>query len=358
MVLVITASDRQAFKRCRRSWDFGSRLRQNLEPVDEAPVADLGRAVGEALAVWYFPGMWEWDRAIVRPLALEGYRRAVGGWPAGSEDVAAAGVDLLGRYFEWAQTVDHFTPVRVETEFQVSVPDPADPVRDLVDADGSAVHFAGRVDLLVVDEMDRYWLVVHRVGPGWADVDELLLDERGASFCWAWERAFLGMDVAGTIYNELRTDVDVHGLPPVPPTGTTAPVPVSGHRRMYVRPSRAADPEILREGDDVFRRTRIRRGPVEMERVRHKLGVEARAMTDARLAIYPTPAWHNCAPCAFRPPCIALDTGEDTADLLATLYRPRPPRVPAEGRLGTVTWSIGRGAAPPTFGRDRPPGGP
>lgn len=351
MVLVITASDRQAFKRCRRAWDFGSRLRQNLEPADRGAAPDLARALVDALAVWYFPGMWEWDRAIVRPLALEGYHRAVAGWPPGSEQVAAAGDALLGRYFEWAQTVDHFTPVRVETEFQVSVPDPADPVRDLVGADGSAVHFAGRVELLVVDELDLYWLVVHRIGGGWADLDELLLDERGASFCWAWERAFLGMNVAGTIYNELRTDVDVDRLPPVPPMGTTAPAPVTGHRRMYVRADHPADPEILREGDDVFRRTRIRRGPVEMERVRHKLALEARDMTSTGLALYPSPTWDVCAPCHFRSPCLALDTGDDPGGLVAAHYRPRPPRAPAEGRLGAVTWSIGRGAAPPAFGR-------
>ncbi|HEX3621633.1 MAG TPA: hypothetical protein VHT97_04885 [Acidimicrobiales bacterium] len=356
MVLVITASDRQAFKRCRRAWDFGSPLRQNLEPVGPPAAPDLGRALVDALAVWYFPGMWEWDRAIVRPLALEGYHRAVDGWPPGHDALAADGEVLLGRYFEWAQTVDQFTPVRVETEFEVSVPDPADPVRDLVGADGSAVHFAGRVELLVVDAFDLYWLVVHRIGPAWADVEELLLDERGASFCWAWERAFLGMDVAGTLYNELRTDVDVEALPPVPPMGSTAPTAVTGHRRMYVRAGRSPDPEITREGDDVFRRTRIRRGPVEMERVRHKLALEARDMTGGALAVYPTPTWDTCAPCRFRSPCIALDTGDDSAAILAEQYRLRPEPVAVEGRLGTVTWSIGRGAAPPTFGRDRRPG--
>ena len=355
MVLVLTASDRQAYKRCRRAWDFGSPLRQNLEPAAPAPTADLGRAVGDALAVWYFPGMWEWDREIVRPLALEGYRRAAADWPAGSAVLVARGEELLGRYFDWSPTVDHFTPVRVETGFQVSIPDPADPRRDLVGAGGQAVHFAGRVDLLVVDELDRYWLVLHRTTDHWAHLDELLLDERAAAFCWAWERAFLGMNVAGTIHNELRTDVDIAGLPPVPPLGATVPVPVSGHRRMYVKAGAVEGPAITREGDDVFRRTRIRRGPVEMERVRQKLGMEAREMTGDGVALYPTPAWDSCSTCAFRPPCLALDTGEDAAALLAASYRPRPPSVPEEGRLGAITWSIGRGAAPPTFRGDRRP---
>ncbi|HTJ74803.1 MAG TPA: PD-(D/E)XK nuclease family protein [Acidimicrobiales bacterium] len=355
MVHVLTASDRQAFKRCRRAWDFGSPLRQNLEPADLGPTVDLARAIGDALAVWYFPGMWEWDRSIVRPLAVEGYRRAVAGWPAGTEAVVGIGERLLDRYFEWSQTVDLFTPVRVETDFQVSIPDPADPLHDLVGAGDEAVHFAGRVDLLVVDELDRYWLVTHRTSDRWADVDELLLDERAASYCWAWERAFLGMNLAGTVHTELRTDVDVRSLAPVPPLGTTAPVAVAGHRRMYVRAGDVEGPAITREGDDAVRRTWIRRGLVEMERVRHKLGVEAREMTADRVAVYPTPAWDSCSACRFRSPCLALDTGEDVSELLATAYRPRPPATPEEGRLGTITWSIGRGAAPPTFRGDRRP---
>src|SRR5215207_1791450 len=126
MVLVITPSDRSAFKRCRRAWDLGSRLRQSWEPNDDVGEADLGAAVHAALAVWYFPGMWEWDRAIVRPLALEAYHRIVAGWPAGTGDLVRLGATLLERYFDWAPSVDRFTPVRVETDFEVSIPDPTD----------------------------------------------------------------------------------------------------------------------------------------------------------------------------------------------------------------------------------------
>jgi hypothetical protein len=348
---VITSSDRQAFKRCRRAWDLGSRLRQNWEPVALPAGADPGEAVRAALAVWYFPGMWEWDRAIVRPLALEAFHRVAAAWPTGSDDVVAQGDQLLARYFEWAPSVDRFTPVRVETDFQVSIPDPADPVHDLAGADGAAVHFAGRVELLVVDQFDAYWLVEHRVGDRWADDDELVLDEVGATFCWAWARFFIGMEVAGVIYNELRSDVELAdaSVPPSPP-GPDSVVAV-GHRRMYVRSDHAAVPEITREGNDVFRRTRVSRGAVELERVRRNLGLEARDMTSAGLSVYPAPSWDVCSECLYRPPCMALNTGRDAGSVLDASYRPRPPAEVAEGRLGGVTWSIGRGAAPPKFGR-------
>src|SRR3954465_11401093 len=137
MAVVITPSDRHAFKRCRRAWDFGSRLRQGWEPDAEPATVDLTSAVRAALAVWYFPGMWEWGRAIVRPLAVEAYRRVVAAWPEGHDALASAGERLLDRYFDWAPSVDVFTPVRVETDFDVTIPDPANPRYDLVAADGS-----------------------------------------------------------------------------------------------------------------------------------------------------------------------------------------------------------------------------
>ena len=317
--MVITASERQAFKRCRRAWDFGSLLRQGWEPDTDAAEVDLADAVRAALAVWYFPGMWEWDRAIVRPLAEAAYKKAVAQWPAGHDDVVALGDALLARYFDWAPEADVFTPLRVETDFHVTIPDPADPRRDLAGADGSAVRFAGRVRALVVDPFNVHWLLDHLVGEGWADIDALVLDERGAASCWAWGRCYLGSEIAGVVYNELRTDADL---------------------------GRGHTPE------RVFRRTTVRRGLVELERVRHNLGTEARDMTSAGLAIYPTPSWEVCSTCAFRPPCIAVTTGADAGAVLAASYRRRPPEEEQQGRLGGVTWSLGRGAAPPKFGRD------
>jgi hypothetical protein len=313
VAVVITAADRQEFKRCRRAWDFGSRLRQGWEPDSDGAPVDRAAAVRAALAIWYFPGMWEWGREIVRPLALEAHRRVAAGWPAGYDKVAAAGEELLGRYFDWAPEVDVFTPLRVETDVEVSIPDPTDPRRDLAGADGAAVHFADRVDLVVVDPFNAYWLVQHRLVDAWAAADALALDEVGAACCWAWGRSYLGMDIAGVIYNELRTDGQ-------------------------------------------FRRTQVPRGLAELERVRHKVGSEAFDMTRAGVAVYPSPSWDICSACAFRPPCMALNTGADAEAVLDAGYRRRPPAEVQEGRLGGATWSMGRGAAPPKFGPGPHPG--
>ena len=77
------------------------------------------RAVREALAVHYFPGMWSWDRAIVEPLVLAAYDRA-GGPSRGAP--AAGTASCAGR-----RTSTAFTPLRVEVDVDVHVPDPVLP---------------------------------------------------------------------------------------------------------------------------------------------------------------------------------------------------------------------------------------
>ncbi|HET8787702.1 MAG TPA: hypothetical protein VFO47_03020, partial [Actinomycetes bacterium] len=91
MAYRFTPADRGAFKRCRRQWDFGARERQNLEPVEAVAGPDLELAVRDALAVYYFPGMWDWQRSVVLPLVVQGLARSAGrGPPAGEQELAAA----------------------------------------------------------------------------------------------------------------------------------------------------------------------------------------------------------------------------------------------------------------------------
>ena len=124
MAYRFTPADRAAFKRCRRQWDFGARERQNLEPVEAVAGPDLELAVRDALAVYYFPGMWDWPRSVVLPLVLQGLARSIGRQPGPGADALAAGEALLRRYFDWAPGVDRFSPIQVECSFEVNLPDP------------------------------------------------------------------------------------------------------------------------------------------------------------------------------------------------------------------------------------------
>src|ERR1044072_9614985 len=72
---VVGPGEREWCRRCRRAWDFGSPNRRNLEPREPSG-GGLAGAVRMAMAVWYFPGMWEWPRAIVEPRAMQAFEEA------------------------------------------------------------------------------------------------------------------------------------------------------------------------------------------------------------------------------------------------------------------------------------------
>jgi hypothetical protein len=307
---VVTADDRDWFERCRRAWDLGARGRRALRPTEPpAPTArqTLRRALREALAVHYFPGMWTWDRAIVEPLALAAYERARG---------PAEGRALLEAYQAWARPRDRFTPLRVEVDAYVHVPDPSHPGANLRAGDGAPVRYHDRIGMVVVDDGRRHWVAEHRVVDALAEPDELALDERGLLACWAWEQVELSTTVRGVLYTELRLD---------PPE---------------------------------FRRTVLRRSRAEKRAAAGRLGRAVREMLEPEVRLDPTPAWTHCSRCSFRAPCLALNRDQDPETLLAEHYRPRPPDVLEEGRLGGVSWGMGRGAAPPHLGRRRSPPDP
>jgi hypothetical protein len=344
---IIRPWERELFLGCRRAWDFGALERQGLEPGGPARITDLQQAIKDALAVYYFPGMWEWNRAIVAPLATEGFAKALRtkrqayeqatGAALETEDAerieaaSGAGRRLLAAYYAWAPQADTWSTVQVETLFDVTIPDPTRPDHGLLAADGRGVLYRIRIDLVVVDKAGRNWIVEHRLcEDGFAELDDLLLDDVALTRSWAWEQGFLGR-VAGTIHNELR-------LPRADEPGPEAASSLAGP------PSTGPDLEWIKVGGRHvrryngvwFRRTRIRRKREEIEGAGRRVAEQSRLMTRSDVRCYPAPEWSNCLSCEFREPCLALMQGADPKPVLAGSYRARAQKDFEEGRLGSV----------------------
>jgi hypothetical protein len=384
MVVVVTQPDREAFRRCRRQWDLQARMRRALEPAAGPPGPDPAAALRAALAVYYFPGMWDWDRAVTIPLVHQGFDRDLArqrergaaaspaaAWP----QTAAAGHDLIGRYLGWAPGIDRFAPVLIDADYEVQVPDPVRSGAGLTGPDGQPVRFRGRIDMLAVDEHDAYWLVRHQVVTGDSPpARDLTASEPTLADAWAWQQFYPGLSVTGTIYNELR----LAGGPPGPgdhpparkirrqfrrrifraqrsrpaplvrqhePSGGGRSIPQ--HRRLYAV---AREPAVAREIEQVasgeFRRTWVRHSPATIAAAGNRLAADTAAMLAAPGSAPPNPSDANCRPCAFLAPCLAMRAGRDSEFLLRSGYRARPPDVLEEGRLGGGAWGLGRGAAP------------
>ena len=322
------------FRRCRRAWDLGARERQDYELLEPIRVFDFGEAISDALDVYYFPGMWDWGRAIVCPLAIAGFEKSmrrqrsayeqsrelsaeqVQGW----EQHLELGTGILQRYFEFAREVDRFTPIGVASQFDVSLPDPADPDRGLTTPAGRPLQYRVRINLAVIDDHELYWLVEHRIIPGsqWPDLDALRLDQQALTRSWAWQLAFLAK-LEGTIYNELRMD---------PPS--------AGDSGVKVRAMPGMSGIVTQRSTESFRRTHLPRSEPEIERHGTDVALEMRDMTDSTLRLYPNASWENCSGCAYRPPCLAMTQGGDERPILQGAYRKRVGEDFEPGRLGSV----------------------
>lgn len=358
MTVLLIPEDRAAFKRCRRAWDFEVPWRRNLEPVADRDWLDNDRAIRDALAVYYFPGMWDWSRAVVLPLVAQALDKAL------ARQDGTALRRLLGGYLDWAPAVERLSPILVEVDYEVDITEPSRRDQALLTRAGENVRYRGRVDLLAVDKFDAYWIVRHQVVDRWTPMEMLIRDEELVTACWAWEQFYLGTSIAGTIHNELRIPADFEpdaaqvttpsaashqrGIPHSDASGGGRSIPQ--HRRLYAQANEPAQPErVTRDLGPWFRRTWIRRDRAEIDRAGRQLAMEARHILDPDVTVYPSPSEAACCRCSFVAPCQALYEGEDAEAVLATSYRPRPPDAPVQGRLGGATWSTGRGAAPPPF---------
>ncbi|MEO7196590.1 MAG: PD-(D/E)XK nuclease family protein [Pseudonocardiaceae bacterium] len=330
------------FRRCRRAWDLGARERQDYEPIEPARVFDIGEAIHDALDVYYFPGMWDWNRAIVRPLALAGFDKAMRrqrdaytqtrelsqeqaqDWERNLE----LGRGILQRYFEWALEVDRFTPIQVASQFDICLPDPADPDRGLITPEGRPLQYRVQIDLVVIDDHELYWLVEHRIvsDSRWPDLEALRLDEQALARSWAWQLGFLAK-LEGTIHNELRAAVSSEG---------SSEGPGEGQSEVQVRAVPGAGGITTQRSTESFRRTHIPRTELEIDRYGIAVALEMQDMTDSSLRIYPNPSWEHCQSCAYRSPCLAMTQGVDERPILKDSYRKRTGNDFELGRLGSV----------------------
>lgn len=347
---IIRASDRKIFKRCRRAWDLGSRSRQNYEPLIPLQVFDFERAIHDALAIFYFPGTWEWNRLIVLPQVIKAFHNSMETqrtlyskkieltndeereWNKHLE----LGENMLKRYFQWAPVVDDLSPIRVETDFDVNIPDLLNPDMDLVVSDPKGVEghfipvrFRGRIDLLIMDEKNRYWIIKHRlVEDEFTDIEHLLLDTQSTVNCWALEQYFIGMKIRGVIYNELSKNLD---------------------KPQFLHKERFSDSRkyIKQAGNETFRRTQIPKSRSEIANIRRQIALEALDITDPEIRLYPNPTEENCTACAYRKPCIAMNENVHVNEVLEAHYKKRTDEEFKAGGISSSTFSTNRGAIPP-----------
>lgn len=336
MYHIVRPWESRLFRQCRRAWDLSARERQDLEPIVPRQVFDLSEALHDALDVYYFPGMWDWNRAIVPPLAVQAFLKSMrnqrAGYAAHRELTEAQQLDwdrhvelgsaMLQAYFPWAAEVDRFDPLMVALQFDITVPVPESPDDGLRSWEGRGIWYRVKIDTVVVDEHELCWLVEHRLVDGdWPDLEVLVLDEASLTRSWAWQLGFLGR-IEGTIHNELRLQAP----------GASSGADGAVRTRALEGPTGL----VKQESSELFRRTWIPRAAEMLERRGHDVALEIREMTGPSPLLYPNPAPEHCRGCAYREPCIAMSLGLDPAPILEASYRRRTVEDFQPGKLGSV----------------------
>jgi RecB family exonuclease len=315
------------FKRCRVLWDFGSKIRQNYEPIQRIEALDFGTAMHKALEAYYQPTTWG-NQGLMEHNARQtflnackevGMRVKLGAleFEERWEELRTLGLGMLDFYFAYAPNQDSFTPKFVEVEFEVPIPGLQDTV------------YQGRIDLIVEDEYG-YWLIDHKTTAQLAQTEWLALDDQCSSYAWAIKMK-LGLEVRGVIYNELRKKAP--SKPRVLRDGTLSvaknqdttyetylqAIREGGYSEKAYQPML----DYLKMNARQFvRRTKVIFRPETLQVVERRIRMEALEMLDNPL-IYPTPSRMNCNGCSFFAPCLALHEGRDPDTILDENYERR-----------------------------------
>lgn len=342
----IHISDVNAFKRCRRAWQWSSNLRDNLTPVKPYAPFWLGTAIHAALAEYYSVGInpVEAYRSHLVTNYGEHLDRVL------NPDDVSLGAGMLEHYRLWVRNMPglyadpYLDFIDLERRFCV-------PMRDAQGRASRRLFHEGRLDG-VVRHIETKELYLWEIKTTRSTIDReasLLHDEQTLSYINAAQDTF-GEPIAGVIYTLLRKK-----LPTVPEPlkdgsrlsvradiDTTAAIFLRAVKELH-KPQTDEEyhaiidkhyqiivQNLINGENKFFKRVVVRKTQAQLSRYRQELYAVAREMTNERTPIYANHSYH-CRYCLFAEPCIALDNGHDSERILRDNYTQNEYHLPREG---------------------------
>ena len=363
---IIRTSDRIQFKKCRRAWDIGSKIRQDLEPIKPRIPLEFGTQIHAGLEAFYDPALWgshsHKERHALARVAfnkewIKQYKihENSGVLNAELQDEYnhhyELGLGMIDNYVNWSITNDRgLTPVYTEVEFEVPIIVPEgfrygyisnfdwSSEGRFLTFKGAPVFYQGRIDLIVRDDKGRYWLVDHKTaGRLEEDTSFLILDEQMKSYAWAVEH-MLGIKVAGVLYNELYKGI---AAPPAElktirkgcrySTSKSQDTDFETMLATVKKYDRAAFTAgyydhyltyLKEEGRTFIRRTPITYTSEMLQILGDQIADEAVDMLNSP-SVYPNPNRFGCRWCDHRAMCHAMNDGQDVEWMKTTIYNKR-----------------------------------
>jgi len=392
----IHTSERKSFRGCRRRWDWISR--QFYYPTVTARPLEFGVAFHAAMERYYefYLGLFtNPDPDAALQLALAEFKKVTkeqkskyiklnsGIDPEMEEDYkdrVETGEAMLNYYFKNLAPIHDkgLKPLKVEIKFEVPIANPYTGEQDLwckcdwcwrrywrhinqarptlfgvpyteditkQTWEGLPVTYGGRIDILFEDELGQLWIGDWKTAArlsGTETSDEYLWnDDQITAYVWALR--FIGFNVAGFIYAEIKKAVPEEPEPlKVTRLGRLFSVSknINTTWEMYENTVKENDPsayanglytdfiEYLKvDGPQFHRRHMVTRNDEECVQAGINIWKEAKEMTNPDILIYPNQGRFHCkglsasSGCAFWEPCLAKNRGEDVQYALDTMYQ-------------------------------------
>lgn len=384
LVHSIHTSGRKSFRSCRRRWHW-TNVEMYYPRTTPAPL-EFGVAFHAAMEKFYDPRTWTQDILVKQGLAMmqfkmacdeqiKNYRRMNGELDLAKqeeyENRLTLGLHMIRYYTENISryTDVGFTPVEVEIPFEIAILSPTgEPIwckcnhcwrkwckwldsnpegpyqvdfeaRESWRRDwqGLPVTYGGRLDMLAMDDLGRYWIydwkTTSRILDEDAESSFLTLDDQVSSYIWALRS--LGLNVVGFVYVEIRKAY---------PTTPKELSRLYKGRRYSTSKTEFATPEqymkfvedndplayaqglydehigwLKSEGPKFHQRHQIHKNDKEVAMAGYNIWLEAQDMTQEP-RIYPQPGRFSCNTCLFKQPCIGKNQGEDYQYTLDSMF--------------------------------------
>ena len=329
--LVMRTSDRSAFRRCRRKWDFTSHLRQNLTSTEQKSYLWLGTGGHFALEDWY--GYNYYGSPVV---AFEAYVTAQQQWakkmkglggsklPEDYEEQATLAKGILNYFLEWIKVREDYPTYMVDgepqTEIRLNVPIDL----DIPGIDNKLVYGCTLDRVVIID--DELWITDYKFNKNF-DTNPLEWNQQMSAYIWAASTIY-DLPIAGGILWQFKKEVPkqprvlsngllsanksqltthiLYRQALIDMYGSVDGAPEANVHCLNELAKRQAD-----DSDQFIRRDRTYRTWEQQQAEGDKMLMEARDMFDPDLPLYPNPTKDCGWDCEVKEVCLMIDREDD-----------------------------------------------
>jgi hypothetical protein len=334
---IVRTSDRIAFRRCRRKWNWSTAMRHNRQPIEHPGPFWLGSGFHFALEDYHGYHRFEHPDDALRAYYRATLKTSLQ-LPPDTLELLDLGCGMLSYYESWLERRDPFETLYENGEPQVEVSVLIEIPKDHLLEIGtpikwldqySEILYSATFDRVIIDSHKRLWLTEYKTAKQFAWF-HFETDAQISAYTWLMYHRYPGYNIAGCVYQQHKKQV-----PKAPEflastkmfsvstrQKTTYPLYRNALQNLYGRDAMKW-PEPNRkfldwlatneqqQSDMLVRRDFIERNEQQRNNEYRKILHELKEMLDPNVALYPNPTRDCSWDCRMNLACVHLDSGSD-----------------------------------------------